>query len=79
MDMDGQISFTSGFFSTLSSHEGALQWNLCIKDTLGPTKSVHAYYQGVLIFQVSLYDKVPFGTRTTCVEYAGVPIFKCRD
>lgn len=38
-------------------------------------------YQGVLIVQVSLYDKAPFGTITNCVDYAafyaGVPIFKC--
>ena len=36
-------------------------------------------YQGVLIFQVSLYDKAPFGTITKCVDYAGVFIFKCPD
>ena len=37
-------------------------------------------YQGVLIFQVSLYDKAaPFGTITKCVDYAGVHIFKCPD
>ena len=36
-------------------------------------------YQGVLIFQVSLPDKVPFGTTTKCVDYVGVPIFKCPD
>ena len=36
-------------------------------------------YQGVLIFQVSLYDKAPFGTITKCVDYAGVLIFKCPD
>ena len=35
--------------------------------------------QGVLIFQVSLYDKAPFGTITKCVDYAGVLIFKCPD
>ena len=35
-------------------------------------------YQGVLIFQVSLYDKAaPFGTITKCVDSAGVLIFKC--
>ena len=38
------------------------------------------YYQGVLIFQVTVYDKaVPFGTITKCVDYAGVLIFKCPD
>ena len=26
-------------------------------------------YQGVLIFQVSLYDKAPFGTVTKCADY----------
>ena len=31
-------------------------------------------YQDVLIFQVSLYDKAPFGTITKCVDYAGVLI-----
>ena len=38
-------------------------------------------YQGVLIFQVSLYDKAPIGTITNCVDYAGVLIFmiKCPD
>ena len=36
-------------------------------------------YQGVLIFQVSSYDKAPFGTITRCVDYAGVLIFKCPD
>ena len=49
-----------------------VQWNLCIMDTLGPTK-------GVLIFQVSLYDKAPFGTIARCPDYAGVHIFKCPD
>ena len=33
-------------------------------------------YQGVLIFQVSLYD---FGTIARCPDYAGVHIFKCPD
>ena len=36
-------------------------------------------YQGVLIFQVTLYDKAPFRTITQCVDYAGVLIFKCPD
>ena len=27
-------------------------------------------YQGVLIFQFSLYDKASFGTITKCVDYA---------
>ena len=30
--------------------------------------------QGVLIFQVSLYDKASFGTTTKGVDYAGVLI-----
>ena len=48
-----------------------VQWNLCIMDILGPTKCPD--YQGVLIFQVSLYDKASFGTITKCVDYyAGV-------
>ena len=36
-------------------------------------------YQGGLIFQVSLYDKAPFGTITKGVDYAGVLISKCPD
>ena len=35
--------------------------------------------QGVLIFQVSLYYKAPFGTIARCPDYAGVHIFKCPD
>ena len=35
--------------------------------------------QGVLIFQVSLYDKALFGSTTKCVDYAGVLIIKCPD
>ena len=56
-----------------------LQWNLCIMDTLGPTKGVQIIKLGVLIFQVSLYDKAPFGTIARCPDYAGVHIFKCTD
>ena len=41
-------------------------------DTFGPTKSVLIIkvpdYQGVLIFQVSLYDKVPIETMTKYVD-----------
>ena len=33
-------------------------------------------YQGVQIFQASLYDKEPFGIITECVDNAGVLIFK---
>ena len=36
-------------------------------------------YPDVLVFQVSLYDKAPFGTIAKCVDYAGVLIFKCPD
>ena len=36
-------------------------------------------YQGILIFQVSLYDKASFGTIARCPDYAGVHIFKCPD
>ena len=36
-------------------------------------------YQGVLIFQVSLYNKAPFGSITKCVDYVSVHIFKCPD
>ena len=41
---------------------------------LGTNKKCHDY-RGVLIFQVGLYDKAPFGTITKCVDYAGVLIF----
>ena len=53
-----------------------IQWNLCIMDTLGPTKGVQIIEVHVLIFQVSLYDKAPFGTIARCPDYAGVHIFK---
>ena len=55
-----------------------VQWNLCIMDTLGTNKKCPDY-ESVLIFQVSLYDKAPFGTITKCVDYAGGPILKCPD
>ena len=32
-------------------------------------------YQGVLIFQVSLYDKASFVTITKCVDIMQVPLF----
>ena len=35
-------------------------FSLYIMDTLGPTKCLD--YQGALIFQVILFDLVPFGT-----------------
>ena len=31
-------------------------------------------YQGVLIFQVILYEKVPFGTSTEYLDYAGASV-----
>ena len=34
-----------------------IQWNLCIMNT----DHKFSEYQGVLILEVSLYDKVPFG------------------
>ena len=34
-------------------------------------------YQGVLIFQIFLYEKEPFGTLTKCMDYASILIFKC--
>ena len=52
-----------------------MQWNVCIMDTLGPVKCPD--YQGVPIFQVILYDKVPLGTSTKYVDCTGVLIFKC--
>ena len=36
-------------------------------------------YPGVLIYQVSLYNKAPFGTITKCVDYVDILIFKCPD
>ena len=56
-----------------------VQWNLCIMDTLGPTKSVLIIKVSCMIFQVSLYDKASFGTTTNSVDYAGVLIFKFPD
>ena len=35
--------------------------------------------QGVLVIQVTLYPKAPFGTTTKCVYYVGVHIFKYPD
>ena len=35
--------------------------------------------QGVLIFQVGLCEKAPFGTITKYVDYTSVLIFKCPD
>ena len=34
-------------------------------------------FQGVLIFQVILYEEVPFGTSAKYLDYTGVHIFKC--
>ena len=48
-----------------------LQWDLCIMDTWGPTIIKCPEYQSVPIFQINLYDKAPFETITTCVDYAG--------
>ena len=41
------------------------------------TNKKYPDYQGVLIFQVVLYEKVPFGILTMSLDYAGVHIFKC--
>ena len=38
------------------------------------TNKEYSDYQGVLIFQVSLCDKTPFGTITKRMDYAGVLI-----
>ena len=62
-------------YSTLN----LIQWNLCIMDRHLGTNQRYPDYQGVLIFQVSLYDKAPFGTIARCPDYAGVHIFKCPD
>ena len=45
------------------------------------TAQNHPDYQGILIFQVSLYAKAPYGAITKCVDYAGVLInrFHCSN
>ena len=43
--------------------------NLCIMDSLGPTKTACPHYQGGL--KVILHGKVPFGTTNKCL----VPLF----
>ena len=45
----------------------------CVLWPLRLTKSA----QGILIFQVILHEKLPFGTSIKCVDYAGVLIVKC--
>ena len=47
-----------------------VQWNLCITNTLGPTKSVLIIKVSCFSRSVSLYDKAPFGTITKCVAMA---------
>ena len=41
-----------------------------------PGESVWIIKVYILIFQVILYDKVPFGISTKCLDYAGILIFK---
>ena len=49
----------------------AVQWKLCIMDTLEPFINVLHDYQGVLVIQFSLHAKAPFMTITKCtVDYA---------
>ena len=49
------------------THDMYIQWDQCIMDTLGPITSYMSDYQGVLNFQVTLYDKSPFDTITTLI------------
>ena len=44
------------------------QWNMCIMDTLGLIIRKCPDYQGVLIFQVSLYDKALSRVHNTYTE-----------
>ena len=46
-----------------------IQWNLCIMDTLGPTKRCPDFPG-----QFNLYDKASFGIITKCVDYAGAQV-----
>ena len=64
-------------FKILSLKNFHLQWNLCIVDGHLGTGQKFPDYQGVLIFQVIVYDKVPFETSSKYVNYSGVYIFKC--
>ena len=64
------VSLTSGHLDTLGP--ASLLW------TPG-TNQQCPDHQGVLIFQVSLYNKESFGTTSKCVDYAGVLILKCPD
>ena len=51
-------------------------------DTLGPVMQKCPDYQGVMhdwIYQVNLHNNVSFGTTARCVDYAGLPIFRCPD
>ena len=52
---------------------------MCIMDTLIGNNQKCQDYQGVLIFQVSFYEKAQFGITTKYVDYTGVLIFKCPD
>ena len=45
-------------------------------DTLVPIIIKCPNYQGAFIFQVSLYNKAPFGIIIKCVAYTSILIFK---
>ena len=51
----------------------AIEWNLCIMSTFQKSSD----YQGVLVFQFILHDKLPFGTSNKCADNTGVLVFKC--
>ena len=50
-------------------HTHYIQWNLymCIVNILGLLIARCSDYQDILIFQINLYDKVPFRTIIVCV------------
>ena len=52
---------------------------ICVLWTPWDQPKVSRLSRHILIFQVSLYDKAPFGTIARCPDYAGVHIFKCPD
>ena len=54
-----------------------IQWNLYNYYGHFKTNQKCPDYQGVFIFLIILYDKVPFETSTKCLDYAGVVIFNC--
>ena len=51
-----------------SKNRGGWEVIICIMDTLGSCNKKCPDYQGVLTFQVSLYDTAPFGIRTKIIQ-----------